>query len=192
MFYCCKSRDCFIHNSRGFSEVQYPFRAKRQSRDPNSGPLLAIRSLIADWLSQVTRTSSQWSSRYHSARQSQSLSGKRGNCGSSSCCCCSRPKPRTSDILAPDDVSLDRVEPHQPVMVYMRLAKSFNNRDKYRERFDIPDHPLWESLQLHHKCSSTSMRKYMAKSETTNDSNQTSDRPDSTNVAPVQPDMRRP
>ena len=99
---------------------------------------------------------------------------------------------RVLDILAPDDVSLDRVEPHQPVMVYMRLAKSFNNRDKYRERFDIPDHPLWESLQLHHKCSSTSMRKYMAKSETTNDSNQTSDRPDSTNVAPVQPDMRRP
>ena len=60
-------------------------------------------------------------------------------------------------------------------MVFVRLAMSFNNRDKYRERFDIPDHPLWESLQLNRKCSSTSMRKYMARSETTDDSNQTSD-----------------
>ena len=68
-------------------------------------------------------------------------------------------------------------------MVFVWLAMSFNNRDKYRERFDIPDHPLWESLQLNRKCSSTSMRKYMARSETTDDSNQTSDRPDSTNVA---------
>ena len=62
-------------------------------------------------------------------------------------------------------------------MVIVRLAWPFNNRDKYRERFDIPDHPLWESLQLNGKCSSTIMRKYsyMARSKTTDDSNQTSD-----------------
>ena len=68
-----------------------------------------------------------------------------------------------------------RQETPTPAMVIVRLAWPLINRDKYRERFDIPDHLLWESLQLNRKCSSTSMKKYMARSKTTDDSNQTSD-----------------